>query len=172
MMIPFNTQIEARGSSGIAVVLSEMSDAEALRLSQIFSNITPWSQYPFSVDELKCYLSTQEPGAPRYALRLADNGGEVVGALGLRENWLKGPYIQFLGLVPDNQNRNIGAAVLSTVENAVATGGARNLWVVASAFNHRALAFYQHFGFHPEANLDGLVAANQTEVLLRKRIMK
>ena len=37
-------------------------------------------------------------GAPRFAVWL---GGKLAGAAGLRLNWLRGPYVQFLGVLPD-----------------------------------------------------------------------
>ena len=46
--------------------------------------------------------------------------------------------------------------------------GARNLFVCASAFNARALRFYERHGFRPVARLPGLVADDYQEILLRK----
>ncbi len=170
-MLSLETKLQLDATAGAAVILSEMVDQEARHLGAAFSNMSPWSAYPISAQELTDYLSTQEPGAPRYALRRSDKGNLVVGALGLRESWLRGPYIQFLGIVPEYQNQGIGGVLLAAVEAAAIASSAGNLWVMASAFNHRALSFYQRFGFRTVSNFDGLVRPNQSEVLLRKQLL-
>jgi hypothetical protein len=45
---------------------------------------------------------------------------------------------------------------------------ARNLWVCASAFNLRGLAFYARHGFVAAAVVPGLVADGFDEILMRK----
>lgn len=169
-MIPVGTEITARGAGGVNVTLAMMTDAAAETLADAFAQMPPWSCYPVPRNDLVGYLAGNEAGAPRYTVRLADGSNAIIGALGLRENWLRGPYIQFLGLTRDFQNHGIGAALLGTVEDLALETNAHNLWVMASQFNDRALVFYRRWGFSPVASIDALVAPEQTEVLLRKRL--
>lgn len=85
-------------------------------------------------------------------------------------NWLRGPYIQFLGFIPEHQGHGLGTRVLEKLECDARAEGARNLWVAASAFNANALRFYLRHGFERAAVLDGLIQDGIEEVLLRKRL--
>ena len=136
-----------------------------------FAKIEPWSRYPFTADALTSYLVAGEDAAPRYVIEHgSDIGNNVAGALGLRLNWLRGPYIQFLGVLPEHQKAGIGARLLSWISETSAESGARNLWVAASDFNASALRFYERHGFTRVATLDGLIQDGRDEVLLRKRL--
>lgn len=153
--------------TGPPISLSRLSLREAERLGAVFAAMDPWARYPYQAAALAAYLCGEEPGAPRFALQL---GAEIVGAVGLRLNWLRGPYLQFLGIAPPHWGRGIGSAVLIWLEQQARAGGDRNLWVCASDFNARAIAFYEHHGFQLVAPLEGLVRDDHTEVLLRKRL--
>lgn len=157
----------ASAAGGATLALRPVARDDAGRLGAVFAEIEPWSRYPFTADALSAYLAAEEPGAPRYVIEYGD---DVAGALGLRLNWLRGHYIQFLGIVPGYQNCGIGARVLDCVGTVAAAGEARNLWVAASAFNAGALRFYERHGFTRVASLDGLIQDGCDEILLRKRL--
>ncbi len=146
---------------------SPCTPAEARELGAIFAGMEPWSRYPFPAVALETYLASDETGAPRYAIRLE---GRLAGALGLRLNWLRGPYIQFLGIVPGAQGEGAGSHVLDKLVEDARASGDRNLWVAASAFNTGALRFYERHGFVRAAELDSLVQEGIDEILLRKRL--
>lgn len=153
----------ARGSRPIH--LTALDSAAADGLAAAFAAISPWADYPYPAAGLARYFSGIEPGAPRFAITI---GGEAGGVVGLRLNWLRGPYLQFLGVLPALQGAGIGARVLDWMEREARTQGDRNLWVAASDFNHAALRFYARHGFRETARLDGLVMDGRTEVLMRK----
>lgn len=136
-------------------------------LAPHFAAMEPWSRYPFTALALARYLAAIEAGAPRYSLSA---GGVLAGALALRLNWLRGPYIQFLGLLPSAQNKGLGAAVLGKIIEDAREAGERNVWVAAAHFNARAVRFYEAHGFVRTALLEGLVQDDMDEVLLRKRL--
>lgn len=144
-----------------------MRDDEARDLGRRFAAIDPWARYPFPPQGLHAYFAAKVPGSPRYALRAGD---VVVGAIGLKQEWMYGPYIQFLGLLPGHQAQGTGARVLSWCEDAARAEGERNLWVAASDFNTRAIGFYERFGFERVATLDSLVRDGVTEILFRKKL--
>lgn len=151
-----------------AVLTAEPLDAAAApALGEAFAVIDPWAAYPYPAAALARYLASGTPEAPIFALATE---GRAAGALGLRLEWLRGPYIQFLGLLPETQGRGIGRQAMAWVEREARRAGARNLWVAASDFNAGALRFYERHGFSRIADLDGLVRDERTEVLLRKRL--
>jgi diamine N-acetyltransferase len=149
------------------LALTPVTSDDAAALGEAFAGIDPWARYPYTATALQAYFATREPGAPRYALR---SGDTLVGAVGLRFNWLSGPYVQFLGLLPGYQGHGTGTRVLRWLEDEACQHSARNLWVAASDFNADAIKFYQRFGFKPVAALDDLVRDGRTELLLRKKL--
>ena len=83
---------------------------------------------------------------------------------------LRGPYLQFLGVLPTFQRLGLGRAMLTWFEKEARARGERNLWVATSDFNQNALRFYEHQGFEHAAVLDDLVRDGISEILLRKRL--
>jgi ribosomal protein S18 acetylase RimI-like enzyme len=153
--------------TGSARSLEPLAPDDAVRLAQVFAGIDPWARYPYETAALAAYLQDVEPGAPRFALT---RGGEAIGAVGVRLNWLRGPYLQFLGIVPEAQGHGLGAACLEWLESEARAAAERHLWVLVSAFNARARAFYERHGFALAATLDDLVRDGSCELLLRKRL--
>jgi ribosomal protein S18 acetylase RimI-like enzyme len=150
-----------------ALVVAALAEGDALWLGEAFAGIDPWATYAYPASALAKYFEAREPGAPRFLLTL---GRDVAGAVGVRLGWLRGPYIQFLGLLPKFQRRGLGSMALAWVEHEARTAGERNLWVAASEINVDALRFYDRHGFAEVAKLDDLVYDGRTEILLRKRL--
>lgn len=149
------------------IMLDAMSADVARPLGAAFAGMDPWARYPFSADALGAYLAGVESAAPRYVLRI---DGVAAGAIGIRTAWLRGPYLQFLGILPDYQSRGAGQLVLAWFEGQARARGERNLWVAASDFNLAAIRFYERHGFQRAARLEGLVQDGETEILLRKKL--
>jgi ribosomal protein S18 acetylase RimI-like enzyme len=155
-------------SDGVPLIaLEPMTPGTARALGNALSAIAPWARYTFSADALSNYLGGVESDAPRYALTV---DGSTAGAVGIRTKWLRGPYLQFLGILPNYQSQGAGRLVLAWFEGCARAKQERNLWVAASDFNSAALRFYEQHGFHRAARLDGLVEDGVTEILLRKRL--
>ncbi len=147
-------------------VLAPLEDADAHSLAAACAAIDPWKRMDYAVDVLERYFQTSDPASHRFALT---RDGALAGAVVLRYPWLKGPYLEFLAVLPEHQGNGLGRAVLAWMENEVAASD-RNLWVLASDFNELALAFYERFGFEPVAPLPDVAAQGFTEILLRKRL--
>ncbi len=156
---------------GARVVLAPMTPDAAQILGASFSQIDPWVRYPLSAaglgSHLGAHLGAIEAGAPRYVLRL---GETPCGAVCLRLNWFCGPYVQFLGVVPEHQGQRLGSCVLTWLEAGARVQGVRNIWVAASDFNAGAIRLYERHGFVRVAHIDNLVCDGRDEVLLRKRL--
>jgi diamine N-acetyltransferase len=97
-------------------------------------------------------------------------GGEVAAVAGVRLNWLRGPYVQFLGVVPSYQKRKLGSAFLAWLAHEAKRHGEHNVWVLASNFNAGALRFYAANGFEKTGEIADLVATGTSEVLMRRRL--
>jgi len=160
-------ELAAASASAPSLVAEPLPPEAAEQLGTAFAAIDPWARYPYPAAALAGYFAAQEPGAPRFALRC---GGELAGCVGVRLNWLRGPYLQFLGILPDFQRRGLGALALAWVEAEARRGAERNLWVAATDFNEGALRFYERHGFMRVAPLPDLVRDGRTEILLRKRL--
>ncbi len=145
-------------------VLAPLAPDAAAGLGEAIARIDPWAHMSYPAAALIAYLQTADPAARKLAI-LVD--GQTVGAVAIRSPWLKGPYLEFLALLPPHQGHGIGGRILRWME--AQAGDARNLWVVASDFNTRAIAFYERHGFRRTAALPGLAADGFTEILLRKR---
>jgi GNAT superfamily N-acetyltransferase len=148
------------------VTLRAITGVDADALGPALAAIDPWRRANFPAAALTGYLTRPDPAASRFAI---DAEGALAGVVAVREPWLRGPYLELLGLLPPAQGQGIGAAVLDWFE-AEAPAGASSLWVLCSDFNTGALAFYERHGFQRVTLLDGLVGAGLTEILMRKRL--
>lgn len=154
------------GGSGV-IALDNMTLARATGIARGCAGIDPWKRYAITANQLESYLTAIEPGAPRYVLSVDH---VIAGAAGFRQDWLRGPYLQFLAILPEHQRKGLGQCVLAWFEGMARARGDKNLWVAASDFNTGALHFYEQHGFQRVALLDGLVRAGFSEVLYRKML--
>ena len=145
-----------------------MTPEGARQLGAALSVIDPWAHYHYTPSALETYFNAKEQDAPRFEIRINET---LAGAIGIRRTWLRGPYLQFLGILPPHQKKGVGNAALAWFEAEGRDVQARNIWVSTSAFNDGALALYERFGFVRVATLDGLVSEGTDEILLRKRLI-
>ncbi len=161
----YDTDLFGGGRGEIS--LRPLPPGEPQRLGPVFAAIDPWSRLGYKADALSGYLGTLEKSAPRYAIMA---GTEVAGAVGIRLNWLRGPYVQFLGILPEYQKRRLGSTFLAWLAHEAKRHGEQNVWVLASVFNADALRFYEVNGFERTGEIVDLVAPGTAEVLLRRRL--
>jgi diamine N-acetyltransferase len=158
------------GTFGIKDVdagLRGLPPGEPERLGPLFAAMEPWTRYQYRPEAITTYLSGIERGAPRLAIMA---GNEIAGAVCIRLNWLRGPYLQFIAVLPPFQKMGLGAAMLDWLAQEAKHNGEKNVWVCASDFNLGAIRFYERHGFVRTAVLDGLINADIAEVLMRKRL--
>jgi len=152
---------------GTVLIACPLGQERAETLGAAFAAMDPWAAYPYRASAIARYLAGGTADAPVFAIKAS---GHVAGAVGLRVDWLLGPYIQFLGVLSEHHGKGIGCLVMEWVEREARRLSARNVWVAASDFNSGALRFYERHGFSRVADLPGLVRDDRTEVLLRKRL--
>ncbi len=153
---------------GIAPVrLMAMTPEIAAQVAPGFAEMDPWARLGITAAALSHDFANPEPGSARYCVQV---GESLAGVAGFRAAWLRGPYLQFLGLLRPYQRQSLGPLVLAWFEAQARAGGERNLWVAASDFNPAAIGFYERHGFHRAAIFDDLIADGHSEILLRKRL--
>jgi len=137
---------------------------QAQEIALMLSNSEPWIRLSFSAASLANYLTREDPSLRRYAISDRDN---LMGVICVRYPWLRGPYIELLGLFPNCRGKGVGKQVLSWAETE-ARRESKNLWVLTSSFNQPAISFYQRQGFYLIGTIQGLVTPEYDEILLRK----
>lgn len=150
-----------------AFTLRPPTSADAKTLAQAFAAIDPWLRYGFTAAAIETFLTNREPNAPCFAVY---HGERLAGAAILRTVWLRGPYLQFLGVLPEHQNKGVGGFLLRWLESTARNNSDRNLWVATSSFNDGARRFYERHGFIYVATLPDLIADGIAEILLRKKL--
>lgn len=138
--------------------------AEGRALGPLFSSVDPWKTLGYRPEALSAYLLKRGDGLERFGFV---QQGRVVGVVCVRFPWLRGPFVEFLAVLPERQGAGIGQAVLGWVEANPRWPGA-NVWVTVSSFHTNARRFYQRSGYREVAALPRLVAPDGEEVLLRK----
>ena len=160
---PFQRErVNLVGCSLFSGVYHEAADSLANELHAL----DPWLTLGFSSSSLLSYFLKDDPSLHRFTVTSKDN---IAGVLCIRYPWLRGPYIEFIGLLTKYQGRGLGKELLSWVEAEVKSRE-KNIWIATSDFNHRAMHVYQNAGFEPVCSLEGLVKAEMHEMLLRKKI--
>jgi ribosomal protein S18 acetylase RimI-like enzyme len=132
----------------------------------MLSTSEPWVSLKFSATSLAGYLTREDAALRRYVVSV---DGNLAGVICVRHPWLRGPYIELLGVFPDYRGKGLGKQVLAWVETE-ARRESKNLWVLTSSFNHQALSFYQGLGFCQIGPIQGLVSPEYDEILLRKNL--
>lgn len=170
---PFLAEHTMLGTVGAAsgqladVTLVRLPVSVATELGNAFAAIDPWASYPYPAASLASYFAQGDHSSPRLTVQVDE---QTVGVIGLRLNWLRGPYLQFLGFLPLYQNMGLGSMALSWIDAQTRACGQHNVFVAASDFNASALRFYERHGFERIGILKGLVREDRDEVLLHKKL--
>jgi GNAT superfamily N-acetyltransferase len=167
---PFSTgTIELPRAGDGSVHLRPFEPRLAQPLAEAIAAMEPWSVMNYPADKLADFLANPDAGVCRHIVSL---DGTDAGVVSVRSPWLKGPYLEILALLPHAQGQGIGRSIMAWLEATAVARDARNLWVCASTYNVRGLAFYARHGFVAAAVLPGLVADGYDEILLRKFLLQ
>lgn len=147
-------------------LINPIPDDAAMVLATTLAASDPWLSLNISAKMLARYFVHENIGLHRYMVQVDD---EIAGVLCVRYPWLRGPYIEFLGLTVKFRGLGLGRLILQWAE-AEARRESGNLWVATSSFNHKALKFYQQLGFYQIGIIEGLIVPEHDEILLRKRL--
>ena len=133
-------------------------------LAEVMVSFDPWKRNGTSRQRMIERFRRPDPGGHRFAIQIEK---ETVGAAIFRYPFLRGPYLEMLGLLPKARGRGIGAAVLELMETET-RGEAQNLWLCVSEWNDPARGFYRRCGFVDAAALPDVAVQGTTEIFMRK----
>ncbi|HRY07000.1 MAG TPA: GNAT family N-acetyltransferase [Hyphomicrobiaceae bacterium] len=154
---------------GIALLSKPLPPDLTQAMASAIAGMSPWKRYGFTPDALISYCAPADDKAPRY---LVTRHNEILGLFALKLGWMFGSYLNILAVLPGCHGRGIGSAVLRWTEERARACGERNQFVTTSAFNTRALALYQRHGYEPIATMPGLISDAESEILLRKCLVR
>lgn len=138
---------------------------EALALSEMLAEMDPWRRLGYAADTIARYMVREDPGLFRFLMRI---DSAPIGVLGVRYPWLRGAYIEVIGIGAAYQGSGLGSSLIDWLVSYTRSEAA-NLWAAVSAFNAPARRFYANHGFREVATLNELVSPGYDEILVRKR---
>ncbi len=149
---------------GICSLTEGTPDADAL--GALLAGIDPWKAHGRPASVMADRFRRADPSAGRFAIRAE---GEIVGAVVVRFPFLRGAYLETLGLAETARGRGIGRAIIEWMEQEIA-GEAANLWLCVTDWNEAARRFYRANGFAEVGLLPDLSVEGMTEVFMRKQL--
>lgn len=161
---PFAAAPHPLPGGGLLTPLVEAADAAAI--AAMLAVLEPWRTLGYRAETLTRYLLRADPALHRFCII---QGNAPAGVLCLRYPWLRGPYIELIGLAPEARGKGVGGTILDWTEAQV-RGEAGNLWACVSASNTAGRRFYERRGLIEVAPIDDLVTHGHAEILLRKRL--
>ena len=138
-----------------------------MALAPEMAAIDPWRRLGIDAGRLTASLTTTRSDVISFEAR---RDGTVRGLLSMRLDWLFGPYIRLLAVLPSAQSSGVGSGLIAHAADIARSRNDSNLWVCASAFNTAAIGFYERQGFARIGTLHGLVVPTEDEVLLRLQL--
>lgn len=146
-------------------LLREINGVEEARvLAELIVNMDPWRTLGYSVGTMENYLLRADAALYRYAVITQD---KICGVMCVRYPWLRGSYLELIGLDASTQGHGVGTDLMRWLEEQTRLSS-RNVWILVSSFNTKARAFYQQHGYTEVGLITDFVAAGYDELLLRK----
>ena len=128
------------------------------------AQLEPWRTLAYAPEALGRYLSASTQDSMRFAVL---REGMIAGAVCVRFPWLRGAYLELIGLFPQAQGQGIGRAVCEWLGQEI-SGHADNLWTLVSSFNAPARRFYANCHFTEIGVLKDFVRPGHDEILMRR----
>lgn len=150
--------------SCILVRLRNREDADAV--SRQLADSDPWRFLGYSSQSLCRYFLRRDSALSRYLIFV---NNKKAGIVCIRYPWLFGAYIEMIGLSEPCQGMGIGRDIIGWIE-AQTSASSQNIWAMVSAFNKRAINFYEQAGFTKIAPVHDLIRQGEDEILYRKLI--
>jgi diamine N-acetyltransferase len=164
---PYRAERYAIGTArdGRALAVEPVDPARAKELGAAISKVGPWAHYARTGEQVARSLTRGGEVTACYQVRC---GNELAGGIVIHPNWLIGPYLQMIAVLPEFQKLGIGARIIGWYETEARAHNQRNIWLCVSGFNNGATKFYARHGFVMTAVLDGLIRRGEDELLMRK----
>lgn len=160
---PFSDSSIALGSYSLQ---GNLSPTQVYSISNTICSMEPWITLGYKVDYFSSYLSKNDPALIRYGIF---KDGTPIGVLCIRYPWLRGPYIEVIGIEPSHQGKGIASRVIDWIRSEVSPVSG-NIWLCVSSFNLRAINAYKALGFTSTALIEDLILEGKEEIIMRLRI--
>ena len=130
-------------------------EAEAAQLGEQLANMDPWRTLRYTASAMQSYVIVVQ--------------NHISGVVCIRYPWLRGSYLELIGLDTTTQGRGVGADIMDWLE-AQTRLASRNVWLLVSSFNTKARAFYERRGYHAIGPIKDFIEPGYDEILLRKSV--
>lgn len=148
-------------------ILIPINGITAEAISQQLVAMTPWYELGYQAKTLERYFLSQAEGFTSLVLTINQ---QPAGIITLRSPWLRGTLLELIAILPVFQHQGLGLWLMNWLHEYAQQRQQRNIWTLASAFNQKALQFYQTQGFKIVGQLDDFIIQGQNELLLRLRL--
>ncbi len=162
---PFTLDDFRHGNSRLLPMRTDWANC----FGESLARIDPWLSLGYSSQALCRYLSAA--GQERHAMAVLA-GDTPAACLTVRPNWLRGPFLELLAVLPEFQGCGLGREIIAWLVGQTKREGHGNLWTICSEFNLSAQAFYRSQGFQVVGCLPDLISSEETEILLRLRLKR
>jgi [ribosomal protein S18]-alanine N-acetyltransferase len=136
-----------------------------------------WQRYHITLARARRQLQEVLAATHRRADRMgevgevavAHSGGKVVGFIWFRRDgtFHHSGYIRWIGVAPHTRGQGVGAGLMAYAERKIFARGP-NVFLMVSAFNTGAQAFYKHLGYREIGAVPNYAIRGITERLFRK----
>lgn len=132
---------------------------------EIISNEHAWQVYGFDYHKSFEVLSTMED-----ILIVAKSDDVVVGFITIKPSGVGniGSYIRMVAVHKDYRNIGVGEQLVKYIQDKAFEFGMKNIFLICSTDNIRAIRFYERVGFKQVGILDSLIVQKHDEVLFRR----
>jgi ribosomal protein S18 acetylase RimI-like enzyme len=139
----------------------------ARRLAEGVVSVGPWKHYGRTAETFARRLVAP----PRYErVWEVQLGGVPLGAVIVQPQWLAGPFLGVVAVLPSAQGLGVGTRILDWYAATARLLNERQAWLCVSAFNVDAQRFYLRHGYEHVTLIHNLVRDGDDEWLMRKRL--
>ena len=166
--MPPKNSVGSIGRTALAIGKRPTDASTAELLSKALVGMEPWLRLRMTQPVLAELLKHgYNKSSECWCLTVND---EPAGAQVTWNEWLRGPYLAHLSVIPEFQRKGLGQWALDDWQNRTWNSGQRNLWLCVSSFNEPAKTLYAKNGFETVGELKDLLVDGLDEILMRKRL--
>jgi ribosomal protein S18 acetylase RimI-like enzyme len=140
--------------------------SHAAALGQLLAGMDPWRAHGRSAIDMAMRFTRDDPSAGRFGIVRDDI---LIGAVVVRYPFLRGAYLETLGLTEGSRGLGVGSAIIDWMAREI-DGQANNLWLCVTDWNETARGFYRRMGFVEVGALPDLSTVGMTEIFMRKQL--
>jgi len=146
--------------------LLPLNRKNAVEMASALARMDLWKKIGYPAKALEKHLLAPDKGLKRFRVECA---GKTAGIICVRYPWLRGSYLDLLGIFANFQGQGLGRELIAWMEEQTSPA-CKNIWALVSSFNSSAREFYRKQGFIETGTLRDLVKPGYDEILIRKII--